>query len=120
MLLANIIELHTVFDLLVKEKTKAGLAHKILQIYNILQPHFEQYEKTRVNKVIEMCGEKNKNEQGSYTVPQEKKGEFINFINEYISTDISIELPTISLQEIENLEIQPNHLNFLLKTNVVK
>lgn len=117
--IAEILDLNKAINELADMKLNTILAYKIARIRKKLQEEVTTIEENRTQLIMPYIKKDENNEpiidNGIYEVIEETRKELTDKLNEFFSTEIKIELPTLQLKELESIELTPKQIEALMK-----
>lgn len=117
--IVEILDLNRAINELADMKLNTILAYKIARIRKKLQEEVTTIEENRTQLIMPYIKKDENNEpiidNGIYEVIEETRKELTDKLNEFFSTEIKIELPTLQLKELESIELTPKQIEALMK-----
>lgn len=117
--IAEVLDLNKAINELADMKLNTILAYKIARIRKKLQEEVTTIEENRTQLIMPYI-KKDENDEpiidnGIYEVMEETRKELTDKLNEFFSTEIKVELPTLQLKELESIELTPKQIEALMK-----
>lgn len=117
--IVEVLDLNRAINELADMKLNTILAYKIARIRKKLQEEVTTIEENRTQLIMPYIKKDENNEpiidNGIYEVIEETRKELTDKLNEFFSTEIKIELPTLQLKELESIELTPKQIEALMK-----
>ena len=104
-------------NILLTTKLPTKVAYRIAKSVNLINSELRLVEDTRINTANKL-GTLNK-EKNIFEFAEGKDVEFQKIMTEVQNEECTVDLPTFTLDELGNTQIEPNHLQILLDIGVL-
>lgn len=116
--LGEIIDMIEPINYVLDKELPFKLSYKFTEVADKLEEHNSRYQKLR-KEMIEKYGEQQTDDDGipkdEWKLTEETREKFIEEHTELIANESELMLPTISVDELEDISIKPKHLMRLRK-----
>ena len=90
-------------------KFKAKISYRVMKLIKEIQDHMDIFNKSRT-EVLEKFGEKSEDNLEQVKINPENIKEFNIEFGELMSEKVEIKIPELSIDDMEDIEIEPVHL----------
>ena len=108
MKLSQLIEIFPALNTLAQSKLPAKTGYRIVKAINMIKPELAAYDGERL-KLCEELGTKTEDGQ-QFQFETDAAKQFMEQLNALIDEEVDITLPTITPDDLGNLNIEPQHL----------
>ena len=108
-LLKDVVNSANSINILINSKMKAKLAFKFRKILQVVDENIELFNKSRQDLLDKF--ELKPDDKGITNIPDSIKGEVDKEFSELLEQEVDIDIPSIKIDDIENIELTPADLS---------
>ena len=115
----ELLELNRVVNDLSDQQLNTILAYKIARILKKVAIEVAVAEETRTKTIMPFVKKDEEgnpiiNDNNTYDIIEGKQAEVAKALNEFFATKITIDLPTLNLKELEQIQLTPRQIEVLM------
>lgn len=115
----ELLELNRVVNDLSDQQLNTILAYKIARILKKVAIEVAVAEETRTKTIMPFVKKDEEdnpiiNDNNTYDIIEGKQAEVAKVLNEFFATKITIDLPTLNLKELEQIQLTPRQIEVLM------
>ena len=117
MKLNKLLEINPVLQMLIEQKVAVHIGFRINKTLNAIKPFLEEYDKQRF-ALLDSLG-KISEDKSTYLFEGDNEAEFLKQLTVLLDEEVEVSLPTINVDDLKNVNIEPKHL-FPLMDVIIK
>ena len=116
----ELLELNRIMNELSNQKLNTILAYKMARILKKVEAEVTTAEESRIKTIMPFVKKDEdgntiiNNDSNTYETIEGKQNEISQALNEFFSTKIKLDLPTLNLKELEQIQLTPRQVEVLM------
>lgn len=116
----ELLELNRIMNELSNQKLNTILAYKMARILKKVEAEVTTAEESRIKTIMPFIKKDEdgnpiiNNDSNTYETIEGKQNEISQALNEFFSTKIKLDLPTLNLKELEQIQLTPRQVEVLM------
>lgn len=108
MKLSDLLTIVPAMQALTQIKLPAKVSYRVGKAMNMIEPELRAYEKTR-GELMRQYGKPHADGM-KFTFEGENRDEFVKAMDALVAEEVTTKLPTVTLEDLGDIEIEPAHL----------